>query len=170
MKIWSLALLALCGCAVINPSMPSPKAMTLHEYSDSAIARQLWIADGSMRGTVEKVENDWEYDIDCHFPSQLQGCRNQYAWKISIRDHKDQLWAFPIPGQYLPVDKGMQAIFLYTNNWIVPFSKCNRMGMLANACFQTNGLEVRQLMDTLDILPLSDSTRVDSLRKVLRHK
>ncbi len=162
--------LLLCACVILNPGVPTPKAMQLHEYPDSLIKISLVASDGVAAGTVVKVDNNWDYDVSCHFPTQFMGCKNQNAFEITLEKlhgGKDYLWGFPPRGQYLPVAEGMQAIFLYQSIWIIPVDKCEHMGQFTQACLQTQGVLAKVVTDTLDIIPLSDTTKVDSLRKVI---
>lgn len=160
-------LVAMSACAVVNPGfdVPEPRAMTLHSYPRELVRGAVAAADAVAMGTVTKVANEWEYGRLCHLPSQLMGCRAQDAWKVDVKGPRGdwQLWAFPTPGDYLPIAPGMAAIFLAQRHWLTPYAKCDQMGQLANACRQTQGEYGLQVVDTLDILPLADSALVDSL-------
>lgn len=161
----------LAGCAVLNPGseVPAPRAVQPHEYPVALIAHGVAAADGVVVGVVKKVENEWEYDVYCHFPTQFLGCKPQIAWRVEVDGPRGgEVWAFPPAGQWLPIAPGMGAIFLYAKEWITPVAKCERMGQFASSCFRTSGMQVRQVVDTLDILPLADTVVVDSLRRAHR--
>jgi hypothetical protein len=165
---WALLIvLSFSGCAVLNPGseLPAPRAMTPHEYGLPLVAQAVAAADVVATGTVTRVTNVPEYGRNCHFPSQLQGCRAQDAWRVDVHGAARtwDLWAFPVPGQYLPIAPGMAAIFLAERRWLIPFARCEQLPYYANACVQTQGEFGFQIPDTLDILPLADSLLVDSL-------
>jgi hypothetical protein len=155
---------------VLNPGseVPAPKAMELHVYPDTLIKKELLISDGIARGEVKKVEWMSDYDVNCHLPTQFLGCKPQSAWRIELKNVKSFLWAFPIPGQYLPIAPPMSAIFFVRSRWIIPVAKCFQMSQFTQTCLSTQGEMALVVEDTLDILPMADSAVVDSLRKVLR--
>ena len=159
--------LLLWGCAILNPisTAPTPRAMTPHIYPDSIIRAGIAVADAIVTGTVTDVQEADDYEVLCHFPTQLQGCRPQDAWRVDVGHAR--FWTFPPIGNYLPIAKGMQAIFLARNVFVIPYAKCDHMGQFRSVCLRDSGEYSLVVLDTLDILPLSDTTRVRHFVKEL---
>jgi hypothetical protein len=159
--------LLLVGCAVLNPgsNVPAPKAMT--PPTPTALTWQrVKIVDAIARGRVTSVKENWDYGTSCGIIERLQGCREQSAWEVEVQGTRTwEFWAFPPPGNYVPIAPDMQAIFLLERVWIVPWYKCAHMGQFAGACLRTSGEWALAIVDTTDVLSLADSARVDSLRR-----
>lgn len=120
---------------------------------------------GYVRGEVVKVQANWDYDSHCGLvQSVMRACNGTRAYDVTIRTISGERYAmiFVPHDDYVPLYKGLQATFLLTKFWAVPYKRCREAGPYAgeeSAACQTMGNYVDAIVSTHDILPF-DTTQV----------
>jgi len=160
-----VALCLLGGLADCLPSVgPSLRPIDPVEPTELQWARVMPAliaqADGVTVATITKIEEDWTYDRHCGLIAAiLHQCDAPTTEKITL-DGNRNLWTWTQGDFGLHV--GERAVFVWTYVWATETFQCEeRAGMTSQTC-PTDKLPA--LTSDLDVLPVADSARVDSLR------
>jgi len=165
-----IILIVLAAC--ING--PTPKLVPIPPQSESEIVwshelpERISHADGFIVGKIVTLEEDWAYDDPCGLISiAMKHCDGTVTYRLKVEnDLRDKwLWTFTPANGTFGLHEGEQAIFIWSNVVAYKYQKCReQQGMTSGFCDYDI---LPALTSDLDVLPLADSTRVDS---IFQHK
>ena len=120
-------------------------------------------ADGVMVGTIDKLEQDWTYDDICGIVQKMvHRCEGTVTYRLHIQPADKYLWTFTSPNGSFGLFIGERAVFIWRKTVAFQYQKCRQQqGMSSSTCPAD---VIPALTDDLDVLPVSDSARVDSIR------
>lgn len=156
---------------ILSACIPSPKPqlVPLDPVEPSAIQWQtempslLAKADGVIVGKITSLEEDWVYDDPCGLIMILRkACDGTATFKVHIENtvHDKWLWAFtPTYGSF-GLFVGEQAVFIWNTVVAYRYFECRARQGMGGYC---NYDMLPALTSDLNVLPLVDSSRVDSL-------
>jgi len=140
-------------------------ADTTHTDEWKIATERIKSADGIILGTIAKLDEDWTYDDPCGLVTILmKNCNGTVTYSLKVKsDSSEQwLWTFVLAYGTFGLWRGQPAIFVWHDLYIPRLFECKQRlaggagGMCAVDKLQT-------LTSDLDVLPLADSTRVDSI-------
>ena len=168
-KALLIALFAFfAGCI---PS-PTPKLVPIPpQEPDSAgwieAAKRIQEADGLMVAKITELSEDWQYDDPCGIVAiALHRCEGTVTYKLHIENAADDhwLWTFALAYGTFGLFKGEEAVFIWRQLPIKKLKECKEYAAMSSAYCGYDILDV--LTSNLDVLPVVDSLKVDSLRHV----
>ena len=120
-------------------------------------------ADGTSVATIDKLEQDWLYDDICGIVQKMvHRCEGTVTYRLHLMPIDKTLWTFTSPNGRFGLYVGERAVFVWRKVVAFEYKKCREQeGMTSTTCPAD---VVPALTDDLDVLPVSDSARVDSIR------
>jgi len=127
-------------------------------------------ADGVIVGEIHTLEEDWQYDDPCGMVKiALHQCDGTVTYRLHVvNPERDKwLWTFVLAYGTFGLYVGESAVFVYRQMVIDRLQECReRAGMYSASC-SYDLLDV--LTSDLDVLPVADSARVNSLFNRKKH-
>jgi len=124
-------------------------------------------ADGIAVATITKLDEDWLYDDPCGIiMSATHQCNGTVTYRVHLMPIDKDIWAFtPIYGDF-GLFPGERAVFIWDKVYTYEYGICRaKQGMTSTYCPED---QLPALTSDLDVLPVADSARVDSLRHIRR--
>ncbi|SRR6266550_178259 len=166
-KIICVMLLLLAACGAIKGPAPrlvpmEPREPVSYEWVEAG--QNVVQADGTMVASIAKIEEDWLYDDPCGIlASALHKCEGTITYRVTLKNATDEryVYAFVHPYSDFGLHVGERAVYLWHRQPVRKYQKCKAQQAVTSAYCDYDILDTFQ--SDYDVLPVSDSARVDSL-------
>ena|SRR5204862_620132 len=158
-----LVLIAAC-----IPS-PTPKLVPIPPQEPDSIGwhlaqERIAQADGVLVGKIVKLEEDWDYDNACGLLAIIMHrCDGTTTYRLLVRNEFEDKWLWTWAKSYgtfgLFTDES--AVFIWSKVYAYKYKTCReQQAITSNYCV---GDYLPTLTNDLDVLPVADSAKVDSI-------
>ena len=165
MRNLALALLIVLGACINSPTAKlvpmEPVEPTTAQWPAAALSIQH--ADGLLIGYIEEMEEYWAYDDPCGLIMILRhGCDGTVTYQIHLVNATDDHWVYAFTPAYgtFGLYRGEKAVFLWHKSVVYRYQECKEHQGMGGYC---NYDIVDAFQSDFDVLPVVDSTKVDSI-------
>ena len=166
----SILLVASCVSCINGPApklVPVPPQEPTELAWTNELPQRIAQADGVATATIAKLEEDWTYDDPCGLVAAImRRCDGTVTYRLHLQPIDTYVWAFTPANGTFGLFEGEQAVFIWRKVVAYRYKQCREQAGMTTAMCPVDVIPA--LTSDLDVLPVADSVRVDSLRRIPR--